>query len=106
VVAPYNAANPGLPRAPVGSRHPAAQPYARLGLLRTAAADVRELLYTAVEREAHHIVGDRPGREGLHASLAIDQSLTANPKPTAALLDDTLTIGCGFKVYEEMVMAL
>ncbi|CDZ54402.1 hypothetical protein [Neorhizobium galegae] len=66
-------------------------------------ADVREILYTAVEREARHTTTDRRDQEALRASLAIDESVTRNPKRQVVLLDDVLTTGCSFKVCKEMI---
>ncbi|MBY5324315.1 hypothetical protein HFN11_29070 [Rhizobium leguminosarum] len=66
-------------------------------------ADVREVLYTAVEREARHTKTDRRDRDALRASLAIDPRFVANPKPQVVLLDDVLTTACSFKVCKEMV---
>ncbi|WP_151613986.1 hypothetical protein [Sinorhizobium alkalisoli] len=69
-------------------------------------ADVRELLYTAVEREARHTKTDRRDRDALRASLAIDPRFTSNPRQQVVLLDDVLTTGCSFKVCKEMIVEI
>lgn len=66
-------------------------------------ADIRELLYTAVEREARHTNTDRRDRDALRASLAIDTRFADNPKAQVVLLDDVLTTGCSFRVCREMI---
>ncbi len=66
-------------------------------------ADIRELLYTAVEREARHTNTDRRDQDALRASLAVDARYTANPKAQVVLLDDVLTTGCSFRVCKEMI---
>ncbi|MBW9080673.1 hypothetical protein JNB84_22170 [Rhizobium pusense] len=69
-------------------------------------ADIREILYTAVEREARHTSTDRRDPDALRASLAIDASLTDKPKAQVVLLDDVLTTGCSFKVCKEMIVEI
>ncbi|NTF00128.1 hypothetical protein [Agrobacterium tumefaciens] len=66
-------------------------------------ADIRELLYTAVEREARHTNTDRRDQDALRASLAVDTRFAANPKAQVVLLDDVLTTGCSFRVCREMI---
>ncbi|MQW86391.1 hypothetical protein [Sinorhizobium saheli] len=66
-------------------------------------ADVRELLYTAVERNAMHTSAERRDPDALRASLAVNHQLTGNPRPHVVLLDDVLTTGCSFKVCKEMI---
>lgn len=65
--------------------------------------DVREVLYTAVEREAMHANAAHRDLGALRDSLAVRAELLANPPPQAILLDDVLTTGCSFKVCKEML---
>ncbi|MGO7403085.1 hypothetical protein [Rhizobium ruizarguesonis] len=69
-------------------------------------ADVRELLYTAVEREARHTMNEKRDPDALRASLGIDPRFAANPRRQVVLLDDVLTTGCSFKVCKEMILEL
>ncbi len=69
-------------------------------------ADVREVLYTAVEREARHTNSDRRDPAALRLSLEIDQRFVRNPREQVVLLDDVLTTGCSFKVCKEMILEI
>jgi hypothetical protein len=75
----------------------------RVALAMGHGADVREVLYTAIEREARHTKTDRRDRDALRASLAIDTRFVGNPRKQVVLLDDVLTTGCSFKVCKEMI---
>lgn len=60
--------------------------------------DVREVLYTAIEREAMHAQQAHRDPVALRATLAVRPELLANPPAQVLLLDDVLTTGCSFVV--------
>jgi hypothetical protein len=65
--------------------------------------EVREVIYTAVERDAAHTNQNHRDPDGLRASLAIRSDLTLNRPSQVLLLDDVLTTGCSFIVCKAMI---
>jgi hypothetical protein len=65
--------------------------------------DVREAIFTAVEREAMHATQAHRDPAGLRASLALRPELVAGAPAQVILLDDVLTTGCSFKVCKAML---
>jgi hypothetical protein len=66
-------------------------------------ADVREVLYTAVERDPAHVGQNHRDPAALRETLALRQELLANPPGHVLLLDDVLTTGCSFTVCKAML---
>jgi predicted amidophosphoribosyltransferase len=68
-----------------------------------AGVDVREVIYTTVEREAMHANQNARDPDALRATLGIRPELL-NPSPAQViLLDDVLTTGCSFRVSKAML---
>ena len=65
--------------------------------------NVRDLLSTAVAREAAHAQQNHRDPATLKSSLALDASKVANPPKLAILLDDVLTTGCSFTVCKGLL---
>lgn len=65
--------------------------------------DVREVLVTTVPREAAHVQQAHRDRDELRASLAVVPELVGRAPPLTILLDDVLTMGCSFKVCQDLV---
>jgi len=65
--------------------------------------DVRDALYTAVERDPAHVGQNHRDPIALRATLALRPDLLANPPGHVLLLDDVLTTGCSFTVCKAML---
>ncbi|CAN5310954.1 hypothetical protein BH10PSE1_BH10PSE1_24310 [soil metagenome] len=102
------AAFPGLVVTPVPpSKAPGATGYddrmARVARLIDPAIDVREVLVTAVERDAMHAQNAHRDPQALRDSLAFRPELIASPPRQVLLLDDVVTTGCSFRVCKRMI---
>jgi hypothetical protein len=66
--------------------------------------DVREVLYTKVQRTAMHAIQTRRNPDALRATLGLRSDLLGEPPAEVILLDDLLTTGCSFKVCKAMLL--
>ena len=76
---------------------------AQVARLISPPVDVRELLYTAAEREPRHMQAGKRDPASLRESIKVRLHLL-NPVPDMVLLiDDVLTTGCSFKVCKTII---
>jgi hypothetical protein len=69
--------------------------------------EVREILFTAQERDARHLAADRRDPDALRATLGVREDLlTGLGDRPIVLLDDVLTTGCSYTVCRDVLAGL
>ena len=67
--------------------------------------DIRELIVQTESTEAAHGLEDRPRPEKIEALYQVDESLSAPPPRTIAVVDDILTTGAHFRAAHAILSA-